>query len=142
MPSDDPRRILALDLGAARIGAAVGERGVATPLAVLPRRGRDADVRAIGALAKAEGAELIVVGLPAARPDDEGEAGAAARRFGRRLGRALGIAVEFADEFETTVQAEEALVEAGLGRARRREVVDKVAASLILQRWWREGPTP
>ncbi len=135
MSDPRPQRILALDLGAKRIGVALSdaEARLASPLCVLPRRGRDANVRAVAELVKRHGVGLVVVGLPRASHSELGPGGEAAKRFGRRLERALGLPVAFVDEFETTVRAQEALLAADLSRAKRRQVVDKVAAALILE---------
>ncbi len=143
--SDPPGPILALDLGSRRIGVALSdpEARVASPLCVLPRRGRDHNLRAVRELVQRHGVRQVVVGLPCRRPGELGQAARRAVRFGRRLERFLGIPVHFIDEYETTAEAEEALLEADLSRRRRRQVVDKVAASLILRRFLtRRGEAP
>ena len=63
----------------------------------------------------------------------EGAQAARVRAFGERVAAHLGLPVEYWDERLTTVAAERVLLDADLSRRRRREVVDKVAASLILQ---------
>ena len=131
-------RILALDLGERRIGVAVSDqaRAIAQPLCVIERTSRDADLAAIAALAAELGAGLIVLGLPRRDDDDSlGPLGEKALSWGKRLGRATGLAVAFVDEWETTAQAQELLIEGGASRARRRGVVDKLAAALILRRY-------
>jgi putative Holliday junction resolvase len=135
MSGSEKRRILALDMGEKRIGVALSdaEARLASPLTVLPKRGRDENVRAIGALAAEHGAGLIVLGLPRKSDTELGASGEAIQRFGKRLGKALKLPIAFVDEFETTVRAQEALVAADVSRAKRREKVDKVAAALILE---------
>lgn len=137
MPEEPNIRVLALDPGKARIGVAVGETGSgsATPLCVIERKGRDADVRAIGELCRREGAGLIVMGLPQKNEGELGPGAEAAMRLGKRLARALSLPVEYVDEFESTAEAHAAMIEAGMGRARRAAKVDQAAAAVILRRW-------
>ncbi|ADK86233.1 Holliday junction resolvase YqgF [Desulfarculus baarsii DSM 2075] len=127
---------MALDVGRARIGVAVSDEAglTAQPLCVLRRQGRDEDVRAIGRLAQREGARLIVLGLPL-HNDQIGPEAQRVISLGRRLQRRLGLPVGFTNEEDTTIEAHEAMLEADLSRKRRAEVVDKVAAALILRRW-------
>ena len=129
--------LLALDLGRARVGVALSDaRGqVASPLCVLPRAGRDALVRAVGDLVQEHGVRCLVVGLPVGLGDQDEVFGEEIRRLARRLGRALALPVVLVDEALSTAQAQESLLEAGVSRAKRKEVVDKVAASIILQRY-------
>ncbi len=135
MSVSEHKRILALDMGAKRIGVALSdaEARLASPLTVLPKRGRDDNVRAIAALAAEHQVELIVLGLPRKSETELGPAGEAIQRFGKRLEKALKLKVAFVDEFETTVRAQEALLKADVSRAKRRDKVDKVAAALILE---------
>lgn len=137
MTQPTPKRILALDLGARRIGVAVSDRSgtLAQPLCVLQRKNRDADIKAVGRLVREQEAGLLVVGLPRQADDSLTEMGRRMQSFGRRLGRVLEVPVEFVDEWETTVEAQEALLAADASRRKRRQVVDKVAAGLILRRY-------
>lgn len=130
-------RIVALDVGARRIGVAVSddERRVASPLSVLTRKNRDADIAALRQIIAEQKATLIVVGLPLATGDQIGESAAKAQSLGKRLAKATGLAVEYVDEWETTVQAEQAMLAGDLSRNKRRQKIDKVAAALILQRY-------
>ncbi len=75
----------------------------------------------------------IVVGLPLQLDGREGESAGEARGFGAAVARATGIEVSYLDERLTTKQAERHLIAAGASRARRRQVGDQVAATLILQ---------
>ena len=132
-----PGRVIAIDLGSRRIGVAVtdGLRMTAQPLETVPRHGGQRDLDAIAALVRAHDAERIVLGLPL---DPEGERGPAAKSveaFAARLRAAVGVPVELIDESFSTVEAEEVLLAADVSRARRREVVDKMAAAVILRRW-------
>ena len=129
--------MIAIDLGTRRIGVAVtdGLGITAQPHALIPRRGGQRDLEAIAAVVQAQDAGRVVLGLPL---DPDGEHGRAARSveaFAARLRAALDVPVELIDESFSTVEAEEVLLAADLSRARRREVVDKVAAAVILRRW-------
>lgn len=137
MSSDLPGRVLALDVGRRRIGLAVSDpaRATAQPLAVIQRVNREADLAAVQAAAMAQQAVLIVVGLPLRLDGSAGPEAQRAQSFGRRLGRRLGLPVEFVDEALSTVEAQEVLLSADLGRAKRRRVVDKLAAAVILRRY-------
>jgi len=128
---------MALDVGRARIGVALSDpgRSLAHPHGVIQRKNRDQVVREVGRLAAEHQVGLLVLGLPLAGEGRTGDAARAVLALGRRLERALGLAVEYVDEFETTVEAEQALLAADVSRARRRQVVDMLAASLILRRY-------
>jgi putative Holliday junction resolvase len=129
-------RVLALDLGTRRIGVAVSDLTgtVASPLTVLQRsKSRRHDHQRIAALVGEEQAELVVVGLPLSLSGDEGPAARSALNEAKTLATLVGVPIETFDERLTTVTAERALTEAGLRGPARRQVVDKVAAAVILQ---------
>jgi putative Holliday junction resolvase len=134
----DPVRALGLDLGAKRIGVAVSDRSgtIASPLTVLDRSGSRRDDHArIAALVRDEEAECVVVGLPLSLSGADGPAAQAARAEAERLATVVGVPVETHDERLTTVTAERSLSAAGVRGPARRQVVDKVAAAVILQSW-------
>jgi putative Holliday junction resolvase len=129
--------VIAIDLGARRIGVAVtdGLGLSAQPHSTIQRRGGQRDLDALAALVREHDAERVVLGLPL---DPDGERGRAARSvetFAERLRAAVPVPVELVDESFSTVEAEEVLLAANLSRARRRQVVDRVAAAVILRRW-------
>lgn len=129
-------RVLALDLGRARIGVAISdELGIAAhPLDSVACRGARVDVARIGELVREHGARRVVIGLPLLMSGEEGSGAADARRFADRLrARLEGVDVDLWDERLTTVEAERTLIAADVGRRRRRKVVDGLAAVLILQ---------
>ncbi len=80
-----------------------------------------------------EGVQELVVGVPLKLSGSEGEMARRAREVGRKVGSLLGVPVRYFDERLTTREAERILVGAGLSRRRRREVVDRLAAALLLQ---------
>ena len=133
-------RVLGVDLGSRRIGLAVSDPGgvIASPLDVLTRNAtHDDDHRAIVDAARTQNAVAIVVGLPRSLSGREGPAARAVRSEVAQLRAAAGddLPVEVHDERLTTVTAERDLVGAGVRRRRRREVVDAVAAAVMLQSW-------
>jgi putative Holliday junction resolvase len=142
MSHETPGVVLALDVGLKRIGLAVSdpERRTARPLLVYERVNRDKDVAALGEIAAAEGANLLVVGLPAKLDGSLSPVGQGIVSLAKRLERRLGLPVEFMDEALSTVRSEEAMIEAGLSRAKRRQVVDRAAAAEILRRWLEAQP--
>lgn len=129
------RRIVALDVGRKRIGVAVSdELGLTAQAAkVLDNTGGEDVFAAVRALVRQYGAERIVVGLPKRTDGSLGPEAEYVLEFGRQLADATGISVEYWDERFTTAAAERMLIEAGLRRPRRRQVVDRVAAAIILQ---------
>ena len=135
-------RIAALDVGAARIGVAVSdELGMtAQGIGVVRRVGGRRDLEALATLLAPYAPERLVVGLPLNMNGSEGPQAERVRRFGTAVAGHLGLPLEFWDERLTTVAAERTLLEADMSRRRRREVVDKVAAVLILQGWLAAHP--
>ncbi len=128
-----PGRLLALDLGQARTGAAVCDADgiLATPLAVLRRHAtRAEDYAEIAALVTREKAVGMVVGLPFANggSGEEGSQARWARRYTGRLAGALPVPVAFWDESLSSLEADR-LVSEGGGRTPR----DAAAAAVILQ---------
>ena len=143
-------RIAALDVGEARIGVAVSdELGItAQGIGVVRRVSKEypaisalefpAPIGKGGALIEGlklapYGPERLVVGLPLTLGGSEGPQATKVRRFAEQAAAHLGLPLEFWDERLTTVEAERTLLEADVSRRRRREVIDKVAATLILQ---------
>ena len=130
-------RCLGIDVGTARIGVALSdELGVtAGPLLTLEIEGSLAETAArIADLCTEHDVGTVVVGLPLSLEGrDRGQSASRARKLGERVAAAAPVEVVYRDERFTTAEAERVLVTAGLRRSKRRQVVDKVAASLILQ---------
>ncbi|OUN00865.1 MAG: Holliday junction DNA helicase RuvA [Firmicutes bacterium ZCTH02-B6] len=128
-------RALGLDVGQRRIGVAVSDElgWTAQGVTVIERRSLREDVRRLAALAKQYGCARIVVGLPRRTDGRLGPEAQAVQAFGRQLESATGLPVEYWDERFSTAQARHTLLEAGVRRDRRRQVIDQLAASVILQ---------
>jgi putative pre-16S rRNA nuclease len=128
-------RILGLDLGEKRIGVALSDAlGLtAQGLMVIQRQGRKLDLDQVMALVKKHEVQEIVIGLP---QHLDGRLGAGAEEvllWAKELQERSGLPVHTMDERLTTVQAERVLLEADVSRRKRRQVIDKMAAGLILQ---------
>ncbi|HZK14526.1 MAG TPA: Holliday junction resolvase RuvX [Desulfobaccales bacterium] len=134
-PKRESRRILGLDMGAKRIGLAVSDPlGItAQGLEVWVRRDRQADLDHLLKVGQDYAVHQIVVGLPRHMDGRLGEAAPEIMDFAGALGDALGAEVIFWDERLTTAAAERVLIQADVSRRRRRQVVDQLAAVLILQ---------
>jgi putative Holliday junction resolvase len=132
-------RVVAIDLGTRRIGVAVTDAlGLtAQPHSMIARHGGVRDLEAIGRLVREFEARTVVLGLPLEWDGTEGRAAQSARAFAARLQAALGdaVQVDLVDESYSTVEAEEVLLAADLSRAKRKKIIDKLAAAVILQRW-------
>ena len=131
-----PRTALAgLDYGDKTIGVAVsdGLRQVATPLETIRRRKFTLDAARLAEIVAARGIGGLVLGLPRNMDGSEGPRCQSTRDFARNLDRQLDLPITFWDERLSTVAAERALLEADTSRARRAEVIDHVAAGVILQ---------
>ena len=129
-------RLMGLDIGQKRIGIALSDerRLIATPHSVLKRVGWGPDIRAIAAVFAEWACEGIVVGLPRNMDGSVGFQARETQLFGEQL-QGQGFPVMYMDERLSTVAAENALIEGGMRRDRRRDNVDKVAAAVILQRY-------
>ncbi len=138
-------RALGVDLGSKRIGIAISDRSgiIASPLTMLARSGSPRrDHAAIAALAEEEQVEMIVVGLPLNMNGTVGPAAQAAIKEAAALATVVTMPVVTFDERRTTVTADRALMEGGIGARARRKLVDKVAAAVMLQAWLDSGTGP
>lgn len=129
-------RVLGLDVGSRTIGIAVtDELGMAAhALRTLERRGTVRDVEQVRAVAREYETSKLVVGMPYEPDGSEGQRAKRVRVFLDAL-VAAGFACEICDESFSTVEAEEVLIEADLSRKKRKQVIDQLAAQVILQRW-------
>jgi len=131
-------RALGVDPGSKRIGLAVSDTSgtIASPLAVLRRsRSTQHDLHELARIAREEEAEVIVVGLPLNMDGSRGPAAKAAAAEAERLATLVDVPVELHDERLTTVTADRDMMAAGLNAVERRQVVDKIAAAIMLQSW-------
>jgi putative Holliday junction resolvase len=131
-------RALGVDLGTRRIGVAISDSGgvLASPYEVVARSGDEqVDHRRLLAIAAEVEAELIVVGLPLSLDGSMGPAATAAVAEAERLGATTDLPVELYDERFTTVTADRSLMERKMKADARRQIIDKLAAAVMLQAW-------
>jgi putative Holliday junction resolvase len=127
--------VLALDVGERRIGVAVGEGTFAFPHSTIERTNVRDDVAAIVAIARERKATTIVVGDPLTMTGQRALASEKIDAFVAHLARAFDGAIERIDERLTTAAAQKVLIGADLSRAKRKKVIDQLAAVGILETW-------
>lgn len=131
------KRKVALDVGDVRIGVAVSDMlGItANPRETYVRKGKtfEDDINYFVKYAKEEDADAFVIGLPMNMDGTEGPRAEVTREFGEALKEASGLQIIYVDERLTTVSAERMLIGADVRREKRKQVIDKVAATIILQ---------
>jgi putative Holliday junction resolvase len=129
-------RIMALDIGEKRIGVAISDELLLTAqgLGVLSSKGVAKDLVQIAELMKKNEVTHLVLGLPRNMNGSYGPMAEKVRDFGCKLAeKQPDIPVDYWDERLSTAAAQRVLIDADMSRKRRRQVVDKVAAVLILQ---------
>ncbi|MBL6934422.1 MAG: Holliday junction resolvase RuvX [Alphaproteobacteria bacterium] len=129
------QRLLGLDLGEKTIGLALCDPGltIASPLETLRRTRFSSDVETLRALMDEHGIGALVIGLPLNMDGSEGPRCQSVRQFADNLLEKMELPIAFWDERLSTVAVTRTLLEADMSRKRRAEVVDKMAASYILQ---------
>ena len=129
-------RIVCLDIGDVRIGVAVSDPTgtIAAPVEVISRIGWGPDTKRIKDICDRYQTNRILSGLPLNMDGTEGFQARKVRDFCTQLEKA-GLQVVFQDERLSTVSAEEVLIEGNVSRSGRKQVVDKIAAAVILQQW-------
>jgi putative Holliday junction resolvase len=128
-------RILAVDPGSKRVGLALSDPSgtIAQALATVPADPEETLAPRLAALARANEAARIIVGLPLRLDGTHGPEASAARKLAAAIRQASGLPVELVDERLTTAAAERALIEGGVKREQRRQDIDRVAATMLLQ---------
>ncbi|MBR1747766.1 MAG: Holliday junction resolvase RuvX [Clostridia bacterium] len=129
-------RKMALDVGDARIGIAFSD-----PMGIIAGSGetykvtkdRKKDFLYLADYAKRKECDTIVIGLPLNMDGTEGDRVVKTRSFADELARFTDLTIVFQDERWSTVSAEKMLIESGVRREKRKDVVDLVAAKIILQ---------
>lgn len=128
-------KLMGLDLGTKTIGVAISDslRMTASPIETIKRTKFTADAERLLALITQNNVTGIVIGLPLNMDGSEGPRAQSARAFVRNLKQKIDLPMVFWDERMSTMAVTRTMIEADLSRARRAEVVDKLAASYILQ---------
>lgn len=128
-------RLLGADLGTKTIGLGLSDLGrrIASPLETIRRTKFGADAAALLAVAARHDVAGLVLGLPINMDGTEGPRAQATRAFVRNLSRLTDLPVAYWDERLSTAAVTRTLIDADRSRARRAELVDKMAAAYILQ---------
>lgn len=128
-------RWLGVDLGEKRVGIAVSDPDafLASAREVIELNQPDEALPRVCTAFRAAGAQAVVVGLPLNMDGSKGPAAEKAEAFARALQAELGVTVRLWDERLTTKTAHDAMREGGVRAEKRRGVVDKLAAQLMLQ---------
>ena len=127
--------LIGLDLGSKTIGVAISDitRKIASPVETIARKKFTEDAKRLLAIAADRQAGIFVLGLPLNMDGSEGPRAQSTRAFARNLGKLTPLPIVFWDERLSTAAVERMLIGADTSRARRAEVVDKLAATYILQ---------
>jgi putative holliday junction resolvase len=128
-------RLMSLDVGTKTIGIAISDttRMVASGVETLMRIKFGVDAEHLAGVVKTHSVVGVVIGLPTSLDGTAGPRVQATKAFASNLGPRLGLPLLLWDERLSTVAAERSLLEADASRRRRKEVIDKVAAVIILQ---------
>ena len=128
-------RILGLDIGTKTIGVAISDPlgWTAQGITTIRRKNYTNDMEAIKKICNEYSVETIVAGMPKNMNGTIGPSGEMVIEFCERLKEVVNIDIEFWDERLKTVAAHRAMLEADLSRSKRNKIVDKVAATYILQ---------
>lgn len=129
------QRLMGLDLGTKTIGIAISDvtRQIATPFETIRRSKFSADASNLLALAARENVGAFILGLPINMDGSEGPRAQSTRAFARNLAKLSPLPVIFWDERLSTAAVERMLIDSDRSRAKRRRIVDKLAAAYILQ---------
>ena len=139
-----PSRILALDYGTKRIGVALSDElgWTAQPLETIERRTLVRDIAHIEQLVQGHEVKEVLIGLPLRLDGEEGPAVQAVHEFIAHLGETLSVPIVTWDERMTTRSAEDLLIAADVSRRKRKGVVDRVAAAILLQSYLESQTSP
>ena len=129
------KRIMGIDYGDARTGVAISDLlcSIVGSTMVIPSRNREKAIADIVRMAKENNVGEIVVGLPKNMDGTEGSRAELCREFAEKLKEATGLPVTMWDERRTTVEAHNILSQHNYHGKKRKNTVDAVAASLILE---------
>lgn len=128
-------RKMGLDYGKARIGVAFSDLSatIASADHIYKTKNETADLQYFATLIADKSVDLVVFGLPLNADGTESEMSQVVRNFAEKLKEKTGVSVEFQDERYTSFEAEEYLKEAGVKWEKRKELLDKISAQIILQ---------
>ncbi|MBS3813193.1 Holliday junction resolvase RuvX [Candidatus Bipolaricaulota bacterium] len=130
-------KVMGLDWGSKRIGVAISDpgRSIAASSFTYNRKNSEEDLSYLRRLVRDKEITLIVVGMPITMAGEEGEVAEQVREFIGRLTEEVDVPVDVIDERLTSAEAERVLLSSDVSRRKRKEHRDKLAATLILQRY-------
>ena len=128
-------RKMGVDYGDKRIGIALTDALciISSPYEVYPNKGEEDALNHLVDIVKKYNVDGIAMGLPLNMDGTEGERALIHREFGEKLEKLSNVKVSFIDERLTSAEAEEILISSGVRREKRKELIDKIAAQIILQ---------
>ncbi len=128
-------RIMGVDYGDKRIGIALSDLLciISSPYEVYQNKGEEDALKHLGQIIKDNDVTEVAFGLPLNMDGSEGERAKLHRQFGERLEKYSGAKVFYVDERLTSAEAEDILISSGVRREKRKELIDKISAQLILQ---------
>jgi putative Holliday junction resolvase len=129
------QRLLGLDVGEKTIGLALSDVGrmIATPFRTIERAKFSTDAQALASIVKEHNVGALVLGYPVNMDGSEGPRCQSVRQFARNLAEKMDMPMLLSDERMSTMAVTRTMLDADLSRQRRAELVDKMAASYILQ---------
>lgn len=128
-------RKMGIDYGDRRIGIALSDALciISSPYEVYQNKGQEDALAHIDKLIKDFDVDAVAMGLPLNMDGTEGERAKIHREFGEKLAGLSGVKVVYIDERLTSAEAEEILISSGVRREKRKELIDKISAQIILQ---------
>ncbi|WP_348535444.1 Holliday junction resolvase RuvX [Komarekiella delphini-convector] len=140
IPQEQPKPFisaLGLDVGSKRVGVAGCDRTglIATGITTIERTSFERDVEQMRQIVNEREVQVLVIGLPYSMDGSLGFQARHVQKFANRLAKALKLPVEYVDERLTSYQAEQMLIAENRSPSRHKGLIDRKAASLILQQW-------
>lgn len=128
-------RKMGVDYGDKRIGIALTDSLciISSPFEVYKNVGEEDALKHLDKIIKDYDVDDVAMGLPINMDGTEGERAAIHRQFGEKLEKLSNVKVHYIDERLTSAEAEEILISSGVRREKRKELIDKIAAQIILQ---------
>ena len=128
-------RKMGVDYGDKRIGVALTDALciISSPYEVFQNLSPEQSLQHLNDLIKQFNVDEVAMGLPLNMDGSEGERAKLHREIGQKLSELSGVKVAFVDERLTSAEAEEILVESKVRREKRKELIDKISAQIILQ---------
>ncbi len=131
----DRHRKMGIDYGDVRIGIALTDplNIICSPYEVYKNVGQEDAIAHITQIIKTHDVDEVALGLPINMDGSEGERAKLHRAFGEKLANFSGVKVHYIDERLTSAEAEEILIQSKVRREKRKEIIDKLSAQIILQ---------